>query len=251
LDGNVAVLSGAHLSGEVDASCPHVGMRLHGTDAPLLTARILGVDRCLEEPSSHVIEGTAAAWPLRTAEFYVRGDDLVASYEPATDWPFSPQLYWQAGPLRQLVGVRASLSLLVSVQTQLLDTCPRIGVASQLPPGEVLLISSSETDGNRSEVITDRRDVQEPVEVSCVVVRLRECQITYVEIAAPSDFHELHVRAEDSGASIEWRLFSEFLEKGVIRRARVHAALLPRQSDIDLAVACCEATKRLQLPLTT
>src|SRR4051794_6716645 len=101
-------------------------MQLHGVDAPFRRARILRVHRCLEEPSRHVIDRTAAAWPLRAADVYIRGDDLVASYEPAADWPFSPQLYWQSGPLRQLDGVCASLSLLVSVQTQLLDTFPRI-----------------------------------------------------------------------------------------------------------------------------
>jgi len=250
LDGNFAVLSSAHLFGRVDFSRPNVGMQLQQTDVSSSTAQILGV-RCHEEPSGHEIDRTAAAWPLRTSDVYIRGDDLVASYEPAPDWPFSPQLYWQSGALRQLDGVRASLSLLVSVQTQLLDTFPRIGVASQLPPGEVLLISCSDAGGNRAEVITSRRHLREPVEISCVLVRLSESQVTYVELAAPSDFHELRLRSEESGASIEWSLFSEFLEKGVIRRARIHAALLPRQSDIDLAVACCEATKRLQLPLTT
>jgi hypothetical protein len=50
---------------------------------------------------------------------------------------------------------------------------------------------------------------------------------------------------------LEWRLFSEFLEKGVIRRARVHAAILPRQNDLEIAAACCAAIDRLELPLTT
>ena len=51
--------------------------------------------------------------------------------------------------------------------------------------------------------------------------------------------------------AFEWRLFAEFLEKGVIRRARVHGAIVPRKNDIEIAAACCRAIDGLELPLTT
>ena len=64
--------------------------------------------------------------------------------KPTDDWPFSPQLYWRANSLRAVDGVLASASLLVSVQTHLLDTVPQIAVASQLPCDETLLVSVSD-----------------------------------------------------------------------------------------------------------
>ena len=44
---------------------------------------------------------------------------------------------------------------------------------------------------------------------------------------------------------------ADFLEKGVIRRARVHAAVLPRENDVELALECCRAIENRPLPLTT
>jgi hypothetical protein len=46
-------------------------------------------------------------------------------------------------------------------------------------------------------------------------------------------------------------MFSEFLEKGVIRKARVHSAFIERAKDIQIAAACCETIERSALPLTT
>ena len=40
-------------------------------------------------------------------------------------------------------------------------------------------------------------------------------------------------------------MFADFLEKGVIRRARVHAAVLPRENDVELAIECCRAIEQL------
>jgi hypothetical protein len=51
--------------------------------------------------------------------------------------------------------------------------------------------------------------------------------------------------------AFEWRLFAEFLEKGVIRRARIHGAIVPRDNDVEIAAACCKAIDGLELPLTT
>src|SRR4051812_48873600 len=122
-------------------------------------ARMLGVRRLSEKTTGDISGDASPLWPLRTTEAYIRGHDLVASYEPAADWPFSPQLYWQADTMRHVPEARAAFSLLVSVQTHLLDTRPRIAVASQLPPGELLLISSHGDDGSRAQIVRDKRRV--------------------------------------------------------------------------------------------
>jgi hypothetical protein len=57
---------------------------------------------------------------------------------------------------------------------------------------------------------------------------------------------------DDQGISTaQWTLFAEFLEKGVIRRARLHSAFLRREHDLDIAAACCVTIERDSLPLTT
>jgi hypothetical protein len=67
-----------------------------------------------------------------------------------------------------------------------------------------------------------------------------------------SDFQRLTVEFDsDSGCRTRWELFAEFLEKGVIRRARLQTALLDRQHDLEAAAVCCRRFHERPLPLTT
>jgi hypothetical protein len=248
----MGLLSGGHLSGRIDTARPQLGIhdvRLRGSEQPEL---LLGVYRGNELATAEgFTSGAAATWPLPLQEAYVRGADLVASYRPVAEWPFSPQLYWQANALRSVEGAIASVSLLVSVQTDLLETCPRIGVTSRLSRGESWLLSAKSGQGPRADWIDGERRMTPAGEICCIISRFEVLPYTYVEIVLPGDFHEMRLRSSVGGITTEWRLFAEFLEKGVIRRARVHAVLLPREDDLELAAACCEAAERLELPLTT
>jgi hypothetical protein len=204
---------------------------------------MLGVERMLNN--------TAAAWPISVAEAYIRANDLVATYKPSDQWPFSPQLYWQANALRSAPGMLASLSLLVSVQTHLLDTHPEIGTSTQLPSGEAFLLAVDDNNTPRSEQIDGTRSISADGETCCIVLRPKDWQYSYVELMHPSDFRTVTISNEAERISTEWQLFAEFLEKGVIRRARIHAAFLPRENDIELAANCRRAAQNLELPLTT
>jgi hypothetical protein len=84
----------------------------------------------------------------------------------------------------------------------------------------------------------------------CVLARFRDVPLSYVEIMPAGDFQAVRASSGADGSTLEWRLFAEFLEKGVIRRARLHAAIVPRESDINVAAACCAAIDKLELPLT-
>jgi hypothetical protein len=243
LQGNLAELNCGNLSGRIDTARPHSGLRETALGHPHGVSSLLGVHR--------VADSGSAGWPLMLTDTYVRGRDLVASYTPSNDWPFSPQLYWRAHPFQSIDGVLASMSLLVSVQTHLLDTCPRIGVATQLPRGELSLVSMHETGRPNVDPIKQGQSISPSGEEHCVVARPSGLPFSYVEIMPSSDFHEVVLRPESEHISFEWRLFADFLEKGVIRRARVLAAVLARENDIQVAADCCKAIERLELPLTT
>src|SRR6476660_3249868 len=135
LRGNVAELSCGKISGRIDASRPNAGLHDVAVDGAEHATNLLRVYRS-------DITGEKS-WPLPLAESYVRGNDLVASYQATDSWPFSPQLYWRANSLRSVDGVLASASLLVSVQTHLLDTVPQIAVASRVSCEESLLVSAN------------------------------------------------------------------------------------------------------------
>ena len=243
LRGNAAELSCEKLSGCIDASRPNAGLHDISTVGAPYAADLLRVYR------SDITD--EKSWPLPLAESYVRGNDLVASYQATDAWPFSPQLYWRANSLHAVDGVLASASLLVSVQTHLLDTVPQIAVASHVPCKEALLVSASGGAKTRALQIHSSQTIPSTNEDCCVVLRLEHVPLSYVEIMQAGDFHAVALRPEGSGAAFEWRLFAEFLEKGVIRRARVHAAMVPRDNDVEIAAACCNAIDGLELPLTT
>jgi hypothetical protein len=267
LHGTLAELHAQKLAGRIDTARPNLGLHaIHSPESPYGTVRPDG-ERPLSDVSltqSHTLSvqriatdlpGTtsadAATWLLPIAESYVRGNDLVAYYEPVTNWPFSPQLYWRADTLQNVEGVHVSVSLLVSVQTHLLDTCPEISVSSRLPGGELILLAIADGDSHRIEPIAGQREIDSTNEIVCIVRRPQNLRVSHFEIMEFSDFRSVCLSTTAAGSNVEWRLFADFLEKGVIRRARVHTAFVPREHDIEFAAICCDAARHLELPLTT
>jgi hypothetical protein len=242
LRGDVAELSSGILSGRIDASRPNSGLHDLALDGARHMASLLSVYR------SDI--ANEKSWPLPLAESYVRGNDLVASYQATDDWPFSPQLYWRSNSLGAVDGVLASASLLVSVQTHLLDTVPQIAVASRILCDEALSVSASSAKTRAVQIDSSQMNSAASGDC-CVLMRFRDLPLSYTEMMPAGDFHAVVPLPEGNGKAFEWRLFAEFLEKGVIRRARVHAAIVPRDNDVEIAAACCKAIDRLDLPLTT
>jgi hypothetical protein len=254
LQGTIGKLTNGHLSGTVDVAHPNRGLHCNEFDHENIPCTLLGVMRSAESLASDAAkkEGDTVCWPLPVADAYVRGNDLVASFLPVEIWPYSPQLDWQANPLELVEGVQASLSLLVSVQTHLLDTWPQISVFSQVPSNEVLHLSMGEKGKADVEPVDVEKTIKPSGTVCCAIWRLPAVPFSYVEIMSTSDFRKIgFTPASNRKSFAEWHLFADFLEKGVIRRARVHSALLPRENDVELAIECCAAIEQSPLPLTT
>jgi hypothetical protein len=250
---SIAELRCGAFAGSLDVARPHMGVHQASFDQGSKPCLFLGAQRQPEvnEAKADDEERDRIWWPLPVAECYVRDNDLVATYSPVDSWPYSPQVYWSAGVLNQVDGVQGSLSLLVSVQTHLLETHPKIVVISQVPGAEMLLITVNK-DGTAEVDPADReRTFAPPGEMCAVLWRLAHAPFSYVEIATANDIREIATGRTWAGPVAHWGLFAEFLEKGVIRRARVHAVLLPRENDVELALECCRALEQIPLPLTT
>lgn len=246
LRGTVGELHCGALCGNIDVARPELGLQQLRWNGRELEGHLLGVRR--HEEASH---RAGTAWPLPLADSYVRGDDLVAGYKPADDWPYSPQLYWSAAPLAgtEKDNVLGALSLLISVETHLLDTWPRVCVGAQLPCHELLQVLP---DSGQAEKLDTVGNVRRSTIACCLLYRLTGAPISYVEIMPPADFRELSLSRDESGHyRAAWHLFADFLEKGVIRRARLQSAFLPREHDVRLALASCAAMRQRPLPLTT
>ena len=242
-EASVAKLRAGPLSARFDVTRPDLGLQYIQLNARDLAGQLLAVHRHADDVTSK------PAWPLPLADAYIRGDDLVATYKPIDDWPYSPQLYWSATPLDAGTEVLASLSLLISVETHLLDTWPRIAVSSQLACDQLLQVNSAT---GIAESLKPTQTIGPSKDICCVLHRLADLPISYVEIMPASDFRELAVlQVKGSGYRAEWRLFADFLEKGVIRKARLQGAFLLRENDVQLSLVCCAAMERRPLPLTT
>lgn len=254
LDGTKSTLNCGKFSGEIDVARPHVGLHQPEFDYKDSPCTFLSVLRSPEEvpaPNATIEQSDKSWWPLAVDDFYIRGNDLVATYRPADAWPYAPQIYWQAQPATPTTVALASMSLLVSVQTQLLDTHPKIIVASAVPSDEFYYVSADEGHAPRIERIKGTLAYGPSGRSCCIVRRLLTAPLSYVEFMPSTDFQILRCSAGPRGkAFVQWDLFSEFLEKGVIRRARVHGALLPRANDVELAIECCSLFEQSPLPLT-
>jgi hypothetical protein len=241
------------LTAQVEIARPDAGLHAITVGACKLTAGLHSVHRIPDSiPGQQPAPWDKFRWPLPVAEAYVRGNDLVITYSANDEWPFSPQIYRQANSLVCVPSVIASVSLLVSVQTQLLDTWPRIGVRSTLPSQELLQVTSCDARLPQAEAISGESRTAGATAACCIVCRLGETPLSYIEIMQANDYCGVKVRqGAELCEEVEWELFSEFLEKGVIRRARLHSALLPRENDLEIAAACCHAVQQSSLPLTT
>lgn len=198
--------------GELTAVCPLgelAGFRdvhLTAAQASSTLFRVVPIDA----------DGSAVSLSLREA--YVRGNDLVASYAPHASFPFSLQTYQTAAVLGD--GHSVALSLTLSLQTDLLDTRPRVELLSTLLTHGRSLESGAAINTERSVITTPH----------------------------PDDAAETATRID--GPTVIHRFEPPFLEKGVIRRARFAAILYPAAPNDDTLRADLESLHVEPLPLT-
>ena len=136
LNKNAGRLHSAALQAEIDLAHPQLGLRT----MELAGQQHSGPRLRVGPRDSH------DSWPAKLADAYVRGRDLVASYAPTDTWPYSPTIYWTADALESHSEILASLSLVVSIQTNLLDTHPRLDVRSELAADEVVMVTLVDDD---------------------------------------------------------------------------------------------------------
>jgi len=252
LSGHIARLAGAMIA-ELDLERPDLGLHALRVDEATINGRLLVITPNEELPAW---PAKLPAWPAQLIDAYIRGNDLVATYAGVESWPYAPQIYWcaesiPADGLALSSRSLTALSIVVSIQTNLLDTHPRIVVHSALPADDVLLIS---VVGDDMLVDSHVEGIQtlDPRSTACGLVwRLPGDKLSYAEIMPLNDFRQLSVVRTGGTIGSRWELFTEFLEKGVIRRARVQSLFVPRENDVQLVAECCQAIDKRPLPLTT
>ncbi|ADB17493.1 hypothetical protein Psta_2827 [Pirellula staleyi DSM 6068] len=195
--------------------------------------------------------GTSHRPPL--AEVYERGSDLVASFISTAPLTVRPEIYWRMStdPETQAGGVE----LMLSIETWLLASDPRCNLLSDLPIGEVL---TSGPDGE-FRGLNPATTALIPERTAGLLCRPElHAGVSYLQLAQPADVAKAHLTRIDPsttelliGAHFSLDLFAESLEKGVIRRGRVQAWLIPRENDTLTAARLLKAFLDSPPPLTT
>lgn len=224
LDGGVAT---SPEGGRIDLHAPGRGLALGGDHD-----RILGVD-------------------LRTAcgpsEYWIRGADLIAVYEPADPRRLRATAMWR--PLSATAGPPdVAWELTLSAQTALEQSDAVLRVVSDVG---CIDLRSRTADGRWSIVPPGG---QPPDDATCLLVRRPVASAappaTLLVAVHPADARRVAVRRTDGRAEISCWLFSTAIEKGVLVRGRVLAAVGPTDGDETWAGRAVEALASSPPPLT-
>ncbi len=150
-------------------------------------------------------------------EHYVRGDQWNINY-PQGDGSFALRLTFSSISASEN---RLVLEVCVSVQTDLLDTHPKIDIS--LRCDEVVTLDAKEHDGAGHMSL----EGSPPISLA---------KSQHESVAVLLGPHDAPFTSNRSSASmLQLRLFGEFLEKGVIRRARPWIVIDRRKDDFDEA----------------
>jgi hypothetical protein len=228
LEGNVANFVVAEFEISADVAAPNHGLSLRRIAAPPVeTLHILCVELGNRDP-----------FDAASVDAFARGRDLVATYAEQPPRRVRAQVYWRsitadefAPGLQQ--GVAVAFDLILSVNTSVLDEDPQSIVRSSL--------------ASATEVVNVK------AAPGCFMIRAGNAGLTYVEMVHPADYQESEAFIDDSvppRAQLAHRLFVERLEKGVILRARVRAALVKGPSEEAIALAAYQHFAAAEPPLT-
>ena len=243
IDGNQATWTSPEFVATVNLPQPHRGLsKVRLADQDIAGLTIFGIH--LENASSETAE------PIE--DVYNRGNDLIVTYEQTPQRTIRPQVYWRILDFPDVLGVE----LIISTQTSLLDSNPSVTLTSRLPTSSVRRLVDPATRTFVSVGLEPRDSdvsINADSDTPLMLFRLQDSQWSYVELLDPADFQGacLHSNPDGSFVEVQHQLFSERLEKGVIRRGRAWGLFVPQVDDEILACSAFNQLVAEAPPLTT
>lgn len=208
----------------IDLTDPAAGLALSPSGD-----RLLGID-------------LAAGDRLAPCDTWLRGDDLVAVYDLEDRRQLRASAMW-----RWLAGPPASWEVVVSASTSLLESDPRVAVVCDVGGGTVAWGRRSD----RGVVWTPLAagDTTLPSQAECLLItRPSDAVILAVH---PVDAPRIQLEHAGERLRIACQLFASSLEKGVLLRSRVRAAIAADADAVAQATAIMESLATAPPPLTS
>ncbi|HZZ74169.1 MAG TPA: hypothetical protein VFE24_18180 [Pirellulales bacterium] len=179
-----------------------------------------------------------ASGRIAPSDVYIRGRDLIATYERSAARPFRLQIYWSALPpaRRDVLG---GVELILSVQTDLLESVSELRLQSEVAAACVRqLVDPAAARFIAFDPAKPSAAAPPPAGLGCFLCAPADANSdlpSYVEMIHPSDFRTA-AHAAHGKRFLQNRLFAQRLEKGVILRSRVRAYYLAG-SDVERTAA--------------
>ncbi|MCA9264113.1 MAG: hypothetical protein KDA60_09715 [Planctomycetales bacterium] len=234
IEGDEACLTSARLSAHIALSHPEQGLRaIRYRGQAINQGPILQMSAVPPTANGETI-----------LEAYVRGHDVIVTYDQIPPRTARPQLYYR---YVECPDEAAGCEILISVQTSLLASEPTVQATTtwDAPETEILI-------GN-ADVLTPADTAGQRISASTPLILFRPPRVdwSYCEMVFPADFIGGDVINSEQEWCLKYAFFLQGLEKGVIRRGRVRGLFLPRVGDERLARHQFDAFAQSDLPLTT
>ncbi|MBU6310170.1 MAG: hypothetical protein KJS77_10535 [Planctomycetes bacterium] len=176
------------------------------------------------------------------ADHWLRGADVVATYEPDDPRRLRSTAMWRSHGSH--AGV-VSWEVVVSAQTSLLETEVAVAVRSDVAADSLLW--SPVGDASQWRPITAAAALPE----RAAAILARRAESSCLIAVHPADARRIDIRHSAGRCGVTCRLFAAPLEKGVLLRSRVVAAIGPSAGDEAWADRTLRAFAASPPPLTT
>ncbi len=186
---------------------------------------------------------------LQAEEIYVRDDDLIARFRQSASDAYAFQLNWRL--LKPVEPFSFAVELWVSIQTQLFDSAPEIEVSFRSAASwhqwthDNLCYHADDQYQERPERGFESAQADVP---AAMVTKAADSTLFW--LIDPRDQGSIGWSGNLSAQRQTARLFGDFLERGVIRRARFQLWIGPSSSDFEIAKVAYRELLSSQLPLT-
>ena len=190
----------------------------------------------------------------RVEDAYVRGPDLIVTYAETTQSPVRPQVCWRILD-QPLTSPGIVVEAIVSTQTRWLDSDPRIQIASAIPGREWLLLAGDATTSGFRPIVWEDASSR-MVEVSpagtAFLARIPASANSYGHVVVANDLLGAHLIWDPVHhvTTLSAMFFGGRLEKGILRRVRSRAILVPRERDEELLAELLMTSLAAAPPLT-
>jgi hypothetical protein len=183
---------------------------------------------------------------LQVEEVYVRQKDLIARFSQSPQDQFGFQVDWRL--LDPLPGFSLGIEVWVSIQTELLDSVPLIRVESESQNGWQSYQHQQLVDSASTVVPADQGWSDSPSTIAAL--GFSDSDIHALWLFDPRDQSQVNWISANQALLQQAELFGTFLEKGVIRRARMQLWVSNKSIDMDAARRAYHQLIQRDLPLT-